>query len=126
MQTLERVDFISTITYFLKKYNISGKYIKIELTESILSKNYNLLFEKISQLQKLKIDISLDDFTTGFSSAYFLALIPLQKVKLDKSLLDNYNTKKGELSYINLLNLIKSLEMEIVADGIETADQLEF
>lgn len=126
MQTLERVDFISTITYFLKKYNIPGKYIEIELTESILSKNYNLLFEKISQLQKLKIDISLDDFTTGFSSAYFLALIPLQKVKLDKSLLDNYNTKKGKLIYINLLNLIKSLEMEIVAEGIETANQLEF
>lgn len=126
MSTLERVDFIPTITYFLKKYNTPGEHVEIELTESILSKNYDLLLEKINQLQKLKIEISLDDFTTGFSSSYFLALIPLQKIKLDKSLLDNYNTKKGKLIYINLLNLIKSLEIEIVAEGIETADQLEF
>lgn len=64
--------------------------------------------------------------TAGFSNFNLLALAPISKVKIDKSLLDNYNIKKGEIIYINLIKLINSLELCIVAEGVETESQLEF
>lgn len=99
LNTLEREDFIPTISSLLKKYNVSGRYIEIELTEFTPSKNLNLLLKKVTLLQNLEIDIALDDFTTGFSSSQLLAVIPFQKIKIDRSLLENYKLKKGEYIY---------------------------
>ncbi|WP_047383840.1 EAL domain-containing protein [Cetobacterium sp. ZWU0022] len=126
IKTLERSDFIFEVTKLLKKYNLKGKYFEVEITETILIKNLDLFLEKIIKLKELELDVSLDDFTAGFSNFNLLALAPISKVKIDKSLLDNYNIKKGEIIYINLIKLINSLELCIVAEGVETESQLEF
>lgn len=126
IKTLERSDFIFKITQLLKKYNLDGKYFEIELIETISIKDFNLFYNKIIELKKLGIDVSLDDFTAGFSSFYILALIPISKIKIDKSLLANYNTIKGEIIYTRLIKLLNSLKLDIVAEGIETDIQLEF
>lgn len=81
---------------------------------------------KFNILRHMNIDISLDDFSTGFSSVHLLANLPLKKIKFDKLLLDNCKSPKGQQIYIKLIELIKSFEIEIVAEGVETNFQLDF
>lgn len=126
IKTFERSDFIFEINQLLKKYNLYGKYFEIELTETISIKDLNMFVKKIDEIEKLGITISLDDFTAGFSSFRILGLAPISKVKIDKSLLDNYSMTKGEVIYLNLIKLINCLDLDIVAEGVETVSQLNF
>ena len=86
------------------------------------------IINKLNSLIKLGIQISLDDFTAGHSTAGVLPLLPLSIVKFDKSLLDSFyqNEKKAKIVYLNLISLIKELDLKIFAEGIETSEELRF
>ncbi|WP_367271792.1 EAL domain-containing protein, partial [uncultured Cetobacterium sp.] len=84
-----RDDLIETIKFILEKYCISGKYIEIEITETILVKDIKNILLKLGELINLSIQISLDDFTAGHSTARLLPILPIDIIKFDKSLLDS-------------------------------------
>jgi|GEM_PF-4095358 len=128
MKTFKRDDLITVISEFLNYFKVSGKYIEIEITESIFVLDMKDLITKLKTLKNLGIQISLDDFTAGHSTAGLLPLLPIDIVKFDKSLLNSFevNKEKGAIVYKNLTSLIKDLNFKIVSEGIETKDQLDF
>lgn len=128
VKTFSRDDLISTIEGLLKKYEVPGKYIEVEITESILVKDIQDILSKLGALINLSIQVSLDDFTAGHSTARLLPILPINIIKFDKSLLDSLdeNEEKAKIIYQNLTSMIKDLNLKIVSEGIETKDQLEF
>lgn len=128
MKTFKRDDLITIIAGLLSYFKVPGKYIEIEITESIFVLDMKDLITKLKALKTLGIQISLDDFTAGHSTAGLLPLLPIDIVKFDKSLLDSIevNSAKGEIVYRNLITLIKDLNFKIVSEGVETKKQLDF
>lgn len=128
MKTFKRDDLISIISGLLTHFKVPGKNIEIEITESIFVLDMKDLITKLKTLKNLGIQISLDDFTAGHSTAGLLPLLPIDVVKFDKSLLDSLevNQEKSMIVYKNLASLIKDLNFKIVSEGIETKEQLEF
>ena len=128
MKTFKRDDLITIISGLLSYFRVPGKYIEVEITESIFVLDMKDLITKLKALKNLGIQISLDDFTAGHSTAGLLPLLPIDVVKFDKSLLDSLevNQKKGKIVYKNLTSLIKDLNFKIVSEGVETKEQLEF
>lgn len=128
MKTFKRDDLITVIAGLLNHFKIPGKYIEIEITESIFVLDMKDLITKLKALKNLGIQISLDDFTAGHSTAGLLPLLPIDIVKFDKSLLDSIsvNKEKGVIVYKNLISLIKDLNFKIVSEGVETKEQLDF
>lgn len=128
VKTFMRRDLVKTIYGLLKKYDVSGNYIEIEITESLLINNMSDILNKLNLLIKLGIQISLDDFTAGHSTAGVLPILPISIIKFDKALLDSFdkNEKKAEIVYKSLISLVKKLELKIVAEGIENISQLNF
>ncbi|MGL5778948.1 EAL domain-containing protein [Cetobacterium sp.] len=128
MKTFKRDDLITIVTGLLSYFKVPGKYIEVEITESIFVLDMKDLITKLKALKNLGIQISLDDFTAGHSTAGLLPLLPIDVVKFDKSLLDSLevNQEKSMIVYKNLTSLIKDLNFKIVSEGVETKEQLEF
>ncbi|MGL4254650.1 MAG: EAL domain-containing protein [Fusobacteriaceae bacterium] len=126
--TFKRDDLISVLKNLLDKYKLSGKHFEVEITESVFITDIQDLIGKMGALSELGFNISLDDFTAGHSTAGVIPLLPLNIVKFDKSLLDSieFNKDRGIIVYKNLISLIKELNLKIVAEGVETFEQLQF
>jgi diguanylate cyclase (GGDEF)-like protein len=106
----------------LKKYKIPAHYLEIEITESILIEE-NKAITFIKELKKIGVKIALDDFGTGYSSFSYLGYLKADKVKLDKFLADHFMEPDNIETLINLINLLHSLDLPIVAEGVETEKQ---
>jgi EAL domain-containing protein (putative c-di-GMP-specific phosphodiesterase class I) len=82
--------------------------------------------ETIHKLKSLGLTLSLDDFGTGYSSLSYLKKIPFNTLKIDKSFIDDLEDKK-ERSFVNMIiTIAKELDLEVVAEGVENADQLAY
>lgn len=118
-------DYLSFLIDTLNEYNLEPHYLEIEITESILLEETEYTLRLLEQVKELGITIALDDFGTGFSSINYLTYIPVDKVKLDKSLCDKFlrlgNTKVIE----SIIALAHGLELVITAEGIEEKWQYE-
>ncbi len=118
---LEQEDFIDFIKILLKKYQIDTRYFKIELLESILIENFDEMAEKMRELQKLGIKLSIDDFGTGFSSLQYLKNLPVNQLKIDQSfIIDMLNSKKDRAIVKSIFSLGEAFGYEVVAEGVET------
>ena len=100
----------------------------MELTETILGLNLIIIIEKINYLKTKGIQVSIDDFTAGNSAISLLSILPVDIIKFDKSILDRVdsNNKVATEVYKGLINIVKRSNFKIVAEGIETNEQLEF
>ena len=112
----------------MKKYDISSKYIEIEITESSMYEDSEVLKKLINKLKDKHISVSVDDFGTGYSSLNFIKDLPFDTIKIDKSFIDSIerNDEKSLLFLKNIITLIKGLKMKIVAEGVETQQQYEY
>ncbi len=117
--------FIEFMKGILKETEVCTNCIGIEITETVLLENINENIQKLKELKELGIKIALDDFGTGYSSFNYLVKLPLSEVKIDKSFVIGMD---GGKEYINLIKLIidssHSLNLDIVAEGVETQEQL--
>ncbi|MGL5230192.1 MAG: EAL domain-containing protein [Cetobacterium sp.] len=128
IETFNNCDFIKRIEELLKKYNISGYHFEAEITESIFISNTDIIIEKLHVLKKLGFEVSIDDFTAGHCTARLLPLLPIDTIKFDKSLLDSIkeNKDKGMVVYKHLFLLMKELNLKVVAEGVESKNQLNY
>ncbi|NMM63988.1 EAL domain-containing protein [Clostridium sp. P21] len=120
---LNDLNYIKFLENTLKEANVEAKYIEIEITESIFleEKEKNIAF--INKLKSLGIQILLDDFGTGYSSLNYLTFLPVDKIKLDKSLNDKFLEFENVKVIDSLIFLAKSLNLEVIAEGIEDVVQ---
>ncbi len=117
--------FIQYLKQLLWKNDLDTKQIEIEITESILVENNpeTLLF--LNALKKSGFKIALDDFGTGYSSLNYLTFLPVDKVKLDKSINDKFIIHENMDVMNSLIMLVHSLGLEIIAEGIEEWEKFE-
>ncbi len=126
VKQLERPEFIETLSSILDETGMEASRLKLELTESVVMAVDNA-FSLLERLRDLGIGLSLDDFGTGYSSLSYLKLLPVQQLKIDKSFVDGIGNNAGDEAIIRtVLELARSLEFEVVAEGVETAAQAEF
>ena len=109
----------------LKKYNISHDKINLEITETFASHYRSVMKENIKKMYDAGISFSLDDFGTGYSNMQSIAILPLVITKLDKSFTEFDSSDKMALVVQHSIDLIKSLEMKIVVEGVETQEMLK-
>lgn len=116
------------ILSILDRYHIDPKYIEIELTESSGYNNFKSLTEFVHALKKHGISTSIDDFGTGYSSLNLIKDLPVNVIKLDRSFVkDLPNSNKADTVVIrSLIQMANALDMEVVCEGVETAEQASF
>lgn len=120
--------FTRRILSILQKYGVDSKYIEIELTESSSQADYRDLMEFITSMRDCGINVSIDDFGTGYSSLSLLKELKVDIIKLDKSFIDNIEKHSGtdEIVIKNIINMVNELDMQVIAEGVETSGQAEF
>ncbi|MGL4976658.1 MAG: EAL domain-containing protein, partial [Cetobacterium sp.] len=127
-ETFRKENIVSYIENLLEKYSVDGRYLEIEITESMFISDIKDIITKLNALKSKGIRISIDDFTAGYSTTGLLATLPVDTVKFDRSLMLSIaeDEKKGKAIYIGLIKMMKSLSLKIVSEGIETESELEF
>ena len=116
---------IEFITDLVKKYEIPMSYLHLEITESAYTDNPDQIIDVVSRLRELGFVIEMDDFGSGYSSLNMLARMPVDVLKLDMKFvqMESENTSgKGIMSFV--ISLAKWLNLAVVAEGVETADQI--
>lgn len=120
-------DFYSSVEGILHQYHIDGKWIEMEITETILAKNTEECLSAMHQLRKLAIKFSIDDFGIGYSSMSYIKKFPVDTLKIDREFVKECDTDKEDAAICRaIIALGKSLGLQIVAEGIETESQLAF
>ena len=120
-------DYVVQVEHIIKASGINPTLLKLELTESIVVENMEDTIEKMNALKQLGITFSMDDFGTGFSSLSYLAQLPLTQLKIDKSFVNNVpGEKNDEMITRTIITMGKGLEMNVIAEGVETQTQREF
>ncbi len=111
----------------LAEANLEPGFIELELTESAVMHNPEQSAATLAQLSEMGVHISIDDFGTGYSSLSYLRRFPLDKLKIDRSFIRDLMKNPDDASIVNaIISLAHSLRLRVVAEGVETAEQLEF
>ncbi|MBO1510242.1 EAL domain-containing protein [Metabacillus bambusae] len=119
-------DLIDTIKNVLIDTAVSPNLLEIEITESVLMGNETTISNTLNQLRKIGIFISIDDFGTGYSSLSYLRRFPLNTLKIDKSFIRDISTTSSNSNLLisTIISLAHSLNMSVIAEGVETEEQL--
>lgn len=120
-------DYIWRLREIVDKYDIPYEYIELELTESVFTENAEKLLKIMHKLHDIGFKLSLDDFGSGYSSLNMLKDMPVDVVKIDKEFFsDTMNTQKGRAVISTVVDLAKNLDMDVISEGVETREQVEF
>lgn len=120
-------NFIKEYGEILERYDLDSKYVQLELTETALFDNPVTLAKIINQLHNMGFEILMDDFGKGYSSLNMLKDVEVDTVKIDKSFVDDIGTnKKVERIIATIISLVRSLNMHVVAEGVENETQYKF
>ncbi|MEG1089662.1 MAG: EAL domain-containing protein, partial [Bacteroidales bacterium] len=110
----------------IQKYELSPKYLHLEITETSYTENPEQLIETISKLKKLGFIIEMDDFGTGYSSLNMLSELPIDIIKLDMRFIQKEKHKHYDRSILSfIISLAKWMDLKVVAEGVETEEQVQ-
>jgi len=127
IKQLESKDFLEFIEPLLKQHISEYSNIEFEVTESQIMKNPEKSIKILKKINNLGISISIDDFGTGYSSLAYLKKLPINKLKIDKSFVDNLPSDLEDVAIAKtIINLCKSLNLNVIAEGVETKEQKDF
>ncbi|MGR5253509.1 sensor domain-containing protein [Vibrio astriarenae] len=123
---LRQRNFIDKLTQILLNTGCPASRIEIEITEGFLIENKDQAIHDLQLLQKLGVTVALDDFGTGFSSLSYLKGLPLNKLKIDRSFINDVPDDNESNSIVNaIIAMAQTLSLEVIAEGIEHAEQLK-
>jgi diguanylate cyclase (GGDEF)-like protein/PAS domain S-box-containing protein len=124
---LKQRNLASVVRNALQSSRLEPRFLEIELTESIVIENAELSVKILQEFKEMGIDLSIDDFGTGFSSLTYLKQLPIDTLKIDQSFVRDI-TKDNENAAITsaIISLAHNLNLRVVAEGVETTEQLNF
>ena len=118
---------VQTIAEILSETELNPEYLEIEITETIAMTDVNFTVSVLQHLQEMGIHISLDDFGTGYSSLWSLKNLPLNNLKIDKSFVADLQEGSSGATIVKVaIALGQGLNLQVIAEGVETAEQLAF
>ncbi len=123
----QRQDILSLVKTVLQETGLPPTYLELEITESIIMNDVEKAIRIMREFNQMGISISIDDFGTGYSSLNYLKQFPINTLKIDQSFMrdipeDNHNTAITTA----IISLAKSLNLKVIAEGVETDRQLAF
>lgn len=111
----------------IRKYEISVKQLHIEITESAYAEDSDLLINLTNKLHDYGFQVEMDDFGSGYSSLNMLKEVSVDRIKLDlRFLADKGSKEKSHIIISHIIEMVKSLGMQIIAEGVETLEQADF
>ncbi|SDL01371.1 bifunctional diguanylate cyclase/phosphodiesterase [Natronincola ferrireducens] len=120
-------NIVTQVESVLKETGLSPKYLELEITESIVMKETSYIVEVLNDLKKLGVIISLDDFGTEYSSLNYLKQLPIDRIKIAIQFIHGIAvSNKDEAITKAIIILAKNLGMNVIAEGVETKQQLTF
>jgi diguanylate cyclase (GGDEF)-like protein len=120
-------DFAQKVARVLEETDLPPEWLELEITEGVMMLDTTATSGMLRELKRLGVRIALDDFGTGYSSLAYLTCLPIDTLKIDRSFVKAIGVdRKGEAIVGTIIALARSLEIEIVAEGVETRDQLAF
>ncbi|WP_270566911.1 EAL domain-containing protein [Clostridium beijerinckii] len=121
---LKQSEFVSMVQSILNHYSIQARCLNMEITEDEAMEDFGTIIGILEELRKIGIRVSLDDFGTGYSSLSYVNRLPIDMIKIDKSLIANLEKDyKSVMIVRSIINLGHSLSLKIIAEGIETQEQ---
>ncbi|MGI6635382.1 MAG: EAL domain-containing protein [Christensenellales bacterium] len=120
-------DIICDFRKIIEESQINPKYIELEITESVFSDNPEDVIDKLLKLKELGVRIAIDDFGKGYSSLNRLNLVPFDRIKIDKAIIDSIDLDSGTDPITEVaVSLAKNFSADITAEGVETKEQADF
>jgi diguanylate cyclase (GGDEF)-like protein len=122
-----RLDLVDTVRCALTDAGIDAQYLEIELTETAVMSDPEESVDILERLSRMGVIVSVDDFGTGYSSMSYLRRFPIDKLKIDRSFITNVMTSADDAAIVQaIISLAHSLRLTVVAEGVETAEQVAF
>lgn len=123
---LKQVDFSQQCQEILKTFSLEGSHLKLELTESCLLEDLPKQIAQLSEVKAIQIQLCIDDFGTGYSSLSRLHEFPIDTLKVDRSFIYRMTSNAGHYATVEMIvALAHTLNLNVVAEGIETEEELE-
>ncbi|MCB2299092.1 bifunctional diguanylate cyclase/phosphodiesterase [Clostridium tagluense] len=122
----KKVDVFKIIKEKLKKYDLSGESLEIEVTEGLLLDNDPNLMAQLENINNIGVRLAMDDFGTGYSSLSYLRKFKFHKIKIDREFVKDYPENDDGTIAKTIINLSKNLEITVIAEGAETEEQINF
>lgn len=121
---LQSGNFVEELRQLLLQFQVDAAQLQLELTESCLVADINASARQLAQLRELGCGVAIDDFGVGYSSLAYLARLPVDTVKLDKTLIDELEQSLAMQSMVrHIIRMSHELQIAVVAEGVETAEQ---
>jgi diguanylate cyclase (GGDEF)-like protein/PAS domain S-box-containing protein len=120
-------NLVETVVQVLKETNLDPHWLEMELTESIIMENAEMTISKLKELKELGVQLSIDDFGTGYSSLNYLKRFPIDTLKIDQSFVRDIPLDPDDTAIVTaVINLARSLKLNVIAEGVETEEQMTF
>jgi diguanylate cyclase (GGDEF)-like protein/PAS domain S-box-containing protein len=127
MRQFWQKDFIDTLSRILKETGLDPGYLELELTESMVMNNPEVNIETLRELKAMGVRLAIDDFGTGYSSLEYLKRMPIDMLKVAQSFVRDITKDPDDAAIvIAIIRVAHSLKLEVIAEGVETEEHLEF
>ena len=123
-QQFSRTDLLPYVMSVLKETGLRAEHLKLEITEGIMMSRSPAAQASLNGLRELGVKLHIDDFGTGYSSLSYLQDLPTDTLKIDRSFISKMGNKEGAELVSTILSMARTLGMQVVAEGVETAAQL--
>lgn len=123
----QQAGFVETVLGVLEETGLDPRWLELEITESSIMKNADATISTLADLKMLGLRLAVDDFGTGYSSLNYLKLFPIDVLKIDRSFIGEITTDANDSAIAGaIVALAKSMKLEVIAEGVETWEQLHF
>jgi EAL domain-containing protein (putative c-di-GMP-specific phosphodiesterase class I) len=118
---------VENVSNILREVQISPDCLDLEVTESMAMSNVERTAARLRELSSMGVHVSIDDFGTGYSSLNYLKRLPIERLKIDKSFVQDIATDPDDRAIISAVTaMAHNMKMKVIAEGVETEDQLSF
>lgn len=119
-------EFAHMVDRILKETSFDARFLELELTESVVMDNAETVVKILDELKEIGVRLAIDDFGTGYSSLVYLKHMPIDIIKIDQSFVCDMTENEDDAAICDaIIRLAKSLDLDVVAEGVETVEQLE-
>lgn len=120
-------DFVERVSAIVRETGVDPHRLELEFTEGMLISQIEDTIEKIQELKQLGIHFSIDDFGTGYSSLTYLKQLPVDKLKIDQSFVNDISSDPSDAAIVDtIIAMTRHLSLDVIAEGVETEEQLAF